>query len=188
MTYEQIKNYLLPHIAENIICVFKNGSQLFCQNCKDYDYTIITRDDLGIGCLHINELNIDCFVMSVETLNLKLKDNQWRYKLSVCLAKVNKDNIIYGELPELEIDILSRDYLVNLLKIEKQFAEKTYFVNRGNKKTIVWGLALYYYLINDSFTLTEEQKQKLNDCHDNSINDSFITTFKTKIEYFLLVN
>ena len=49
-TYEHIKEFLSPHILESIICVFKNGSQLFCSNCKDYDYTIITKDELSLPC------------------------------------------------------------------------------------------------------------------------------------------
>lgn len=187
-TYEQIKKYLLPHIVENVICVFKNGSQLFCEYCKDYDYTLITKDEIGQPCFHINDLNIDCFVMSIDTLNQKLKDDQWRYKLSVCLAKIDSSNIIYGELPDLDIDILSREYLLKIMRIEKEFADKTYFNNKGNKKTIVWGLALYYYIINNSFVLSEEQKNKLQKCHDTLIEDSFISTFKTQLEYLLLVN
>ena len=170
-TYEQIKEYLLPHIVENVICVFKNGSQLFCENCKDYDYTFITKEEIGQPCFHINDLNVDCFVMSIETLNQKLKDDQWRYKLSVCLAKTNNENIIYGELPTLDIDILSRDYLLKILKIEYAFAQKTYFNGKGAGKTAVWGLALYYALTNGNFEYTDEQKQILQQCHDTGLCD-----------------
>ena len=120
MIYEQLKEYLTPSIAENLVCIFKTGSQLFCTNCKDYDYVIITKEDVNFPCFHINELNADCFVMSIETLNKRLQDNQWRYKLSVCLAKIDSSNIIYGELPELDIDILSREYLLKIMRIEKE--------------------------------------------------------------------
>ena len=181
-TYEHIKEFLSPHILESIICVFKNGSQLFCSNCKDYDYTIITKDELSLPCFCINELNVDCFVMSVETLKQRLQDNQWRYKLSVCMAKVDKSNIIYGELPALDIDILSRDYLFKILQIEYKFGNKTYFIRKGASKTIVWGLALYYFIINKDFSLTSEQKATLQECHDNGYTAEFLADFKTMIE------
>lgn len=168
--YTILKKYLSPDIIENLVCIFKTGSQLFCNNCKDYDYVIITNVDVYLPCFHINKLKSDFFVMSVETLNKKLKDNQWRYKLSVCMAKVDDRNVIYGELPELDIDIISRDYLINVvLPIEKEFAQKTYFIGKGAGKTAVWGLALYYAIINGNFEYTAEQKQVLQQCHDTGL-------------------
>ncbi len=183
--YEQLTEYLMPHIIDNLVCIFRNGSQLFCRNCKDYDYTIITRVETGIGCFHINDLNVDCFVMSVETLKQKLKDDQWRYKLSVCLAKTNSGNIIYGELPTLDIDILSREYLLKILKIEYAFAQKTYFIGKGAGKTIVWGMALYYALSNGSVTFTNEQLDKMQYYHDNPIDNEFLAQLKSAMENLL---
>lgn len=181
--YDQIAEYLPPQIAESLVCIFKNGSQLFCTNCKDYDYTIITKEDVGMPCFHINELKADFFVMSIGTLNQKLQDNQWRYKLSVCLAKAAKSNIIYGELPELEIGIMNLDYLKKtILPIEYDFALKTYFAGQGHPKTIVWGLALYYFITNKDFSFTEEQKATLQECHDNGYTAEFLADFKAKIE------
>lgn len=183
--YEQIKEYLLPHIVENVICVFKNGSQLFCENCKDYDYTFITKEEIGQPCFHINDLNIDCFVMSIDTLNRRLQDNQWRYKLSVCMAKTNSENIIYGELPELDIDITTREYLLKILQIEYNFGLKTYFTNRGSNKTIVWGLALYNIINNGSFEFNDAQKTKLQECHDSGVDDSLLIHLKAEMERLL---
>ena len=184
-THDQIKQYLAPNIIENLVCVFKTGSQLFCQNCKDHDYVIITSADVGLLCFHVNELKADFFVMSIDILNQKLQDNQWRYKLSVCLAKTNSENIIYGKLPELDIDISSREYLLKILKIEYAFAEKTYFVGKGASKTIVWGLGLYYAIINGNLEYTEEQKVILQQCHDSHLDDSRITHLKNEMERLL---
>ena len=185
MTYEKLKEYLAPQITENLICVFKNGSQLFCRNCKDYDYTIITSVETGIGCFYINELNVDCFVMSIDTLNRRLQDNQWRYKLSVCLAKADSTNIIYGELPELDIDIMSSDYLLKILQIEYEFGLKTYFAKRGASKTIVWGMALYYIISNGAFIFTDAQLAEMQQYHDNNIDDSFLVYLKAGMERLL---
>lgn len=184
-TYEQIKEYLLPQIAESLICIFKTGSQLFCSNCKDCDYVVITKEDVTLPCFYINELKADFFVMSVETLNQKLQDNQWRYKLSVCLAKADKSNIIYGELPALDIDILSSDYLLKILQIEYDFGLKTYYAKRGLNKTIVWGMALYYIITNGAFTFTDAQREELQHYHDNNIDDSFLVYLKAEMERLL---
>lgn len=183
--FEEIKPYLAPNIVETLVCIFKTGSQLFCQNCKDYDYVIITKEELSLPCFHINELNIDCFVMTVDTLNRRLQDNQWRYKLSVCMAKVDSNNIIYGELPKLEVDIMSSDYLLKILQIEYEFGLKTYFAKRGSSKTIVWGMALHYALINGSVTFTNEQLDKMQYYHDNPIDNEFLADLKTSIENLL---
>lgn len=182
-TYEDIKKHIAPHIASQIICIFKNGSQLFCDNCKDYDYTIITSKGAGTGVFYIPELNTDFFVMSVKDLNRKMQNNLWRYKLSVCLAKDNPSNIIYGELPALDIGILNLDYLKKtILPIEYEYALKTYFAGQGHPKTIVWGLALYYFITNKSFGFTEQQKATLQECHDNGYTAEFLADFKTKME------
>ena len=183
--YEEIKKYLALNIVENIVCIFKTGSQLFCKNCKDFDYVLITKEELSLPCFHINELNIDCFVMTVETLNLKLKDNQWRYKLSVCLAKTNSENIIYGNLPELDINILSKDYLLQILPIEYAYANRTYFIGKGSHKTIVWGMALYYTITNGSLLFTNEQLDKMQYYHDNPIDNEFLAELKTSMENLL---
>lgn len=184
--YEQLKEYLIPSITENLVCIFKTGSQLFCSNCKDYDYVIITKEEINFPCFHINALKADCFVMSIETLNRRLQNNQWRYKLSVCLAKVDSSNIIYGELPELEVDILSRDYLLKILQIEYDFGLKTYFTKRGANKTIVWGTGLYYIINNGEFSFTDAQKAKLQEYHDNGADDSFLVYLKAEMERLLL--
>lgn len=182
-TYENIKKYLSPHLIENIVCIFKNGSQLFCTNCKDYDYTIITNGNISDECFHIRELKADFFVRSIETLKRQMQDDIWRYKLSVCLAKADSSKIIYGELPELDIDILSLEYLKKtILPIEYEFALKTYFAGQGHPKTIVWGLALYYFIINKSFSFTDEQKATLQECHDNGYTQEFLADFKSKME------
>ena len=183
--YEQIKGYLAPNIIENLVCVFKTGSQLFCENCKDYDYVVITKEEINLPCFHINELKADFFVMSIETLNRRLQDNQWRYKLSVCMAKADSSNIIYGELPELEVDIMSSDYLLKILQIEYEFGLKTYYAKRGASKTIVWGMALYYIISNGAFIFTDAQLAEMQQYHDNNIGDSFLVYLKAGMERLL---
>lgn len=184
-TYEDIKKYIKPHIANQIVCIFKNGSQLFCDNCKEYDYTIITSRGAGTGIFYIPELNADCFVMSAKELNRKMQNDLWRYKLSVCLAKDNPSNIIYGELPELDIDTQSRDYLLKILQIEYEFAQKTYFKKQGESKTIVWGLALMYAINNGNFQFTDEQKDIMTACHDADLVETYGGWLKTEMEKLL---
>ena len=184
MIYEQLKEYLMPSIAETLVCIFKTGSQLFCSNCKDYDYVIITKEEVNFPCFYIKELNLDCFVMSVDTLNRRLQDNQWRYKLSVCMAKADSSNIIYGELPQLDIDILSKEYFLRILAIENEYAQKTYFT-RYPLKTMVWGLALYYVILNNKLEFTDEQKVLLQKCHDLELSVDFRNELKINFENLL---
>ena len=187
-TYEQIKEYLETEIIENVVCVFKSGSELFCSNCNDYDYTIITKKSFGLVCKKIIELKTDLFIMSINELNEKLKNDNWRYKLCVCMAKADNSNIIYGKLPTIDTDILSKEYLLKTMLIEYNFGKRTYFNNRPNKKPMVWGLALYYFITNNSFVLTETQKENLQKCHDGLIDNDFIIKFYNDIEYLLFNN
>lgn len=162
-------DYLPPHIKDYVVCIYKTGSQLFCTKCKDADYVILT--NTNIGYLHyIYELKADCFLMSVEDFKKALTDDKWRYKLSACMAYANSKNVVYGSLPFLPIDILSRYYLINtILPVEYEYAEKTYF-KKQPLKTSEWGFALYYAILNGNFIFTAEQKEVLQKAHDLELN------------------
>lgn len=177
-------DYLPPHIKDYVVCIYKTGSQLFCTNCKDVDYVVLTNTD--IGSLHyIYELKADCFLMSVDNFKTALTDDRWRYKLSACMAYANSENVVYGELPEVEIDIFSKDYLIKTaLPIEYTYAGRTYF-QRYPLKTMMWGLALCYAIENGNFEFTEEQKAILQKAHDLGLSTEYRDELKINIEALL---
>lgn len=186
-SYNQLCDYFPHDIVSSVECVFKNGSQLFCDNCGDYDYTVITSNETGVSCFYIVELNVDCFVMSVRTLNCKLQDTLWRYKLAVCMAKADSSNIIYGQLPEFTTDVLSAEYLLKILKIEYNFAQSTYFLGKGSTKTVVWGEALVYFITHNTFVLTQREKSLLQFYHDYPISSVSLVQLKLKMEKLLSI-
>lgn len=179
-----IIDYLPPHITDYTSCIFKTGSQLFCTNCKDIDYVIITNDNIGKYLYCIPEFKADCFICSVEDLKKSLTDDKWRYKLSACMAYKYPENVVYGKLPELEADIFSKEYLLKILAIECEFAQRSYFV-KYPLKSMVWGLALYYAIINNSLDFTDEQKEILQKAHDLELPISYRDELKVNFEKLL---
>ena len=176
-----IIKYLPPHIKDFVVCIIKTGSQLFCANCKDSDYLIITKEFPLVRAYHINELKADCFLRSIDEFKAEITDDKWRYKLCACLAYQNPENVVYGELPTLETDIFSRDYLLKVSQMEYEHAKKTYFI-RYPSKAMVWGLALRYVLENESFIFTDEQKALLQQCHDLELPETHRDQLKIYLE------
>lgn len=167
-----IIDFLPQHIKEHVVCIFKCGSQLFCDKYKDIDYTIITKIPTGHHIYYINELKTDCFIYSLDEFIENINDDKWRYKLSVSLAYHNNENVIFGELPILNTNVVSRDFLLKTAQIEYEFA-KTHYFSSYPSKTMIWGLALYYIIENDSFEFTSEQKNILQKCHDLELSSSY---------------
>ena len=158
-------DYLPPEIKNFTVCIVKTGSQLFCSNCKDEDYIIYTNLKLPNRVHYIKELKADCFIRSIDEFKEQILDDKWRYKLTHCLAYRNNENVVYGNLPILETNIFSEEYLRKILAIEYEYAQKTYFV-KYPLKSMVWGLAIYYILSNSCFAFTEKQKEILQKAHD----------------------
>ena len=176
-----IIDYLPPYIKEFTVCIIKTGSQLFCSNCKDSDYLILTNEQISSRVHYINELKADCFIRSIDEFKAEILDDKWRYKLCACLAYRNNENVVYGNLPILETNIFSEEYLRKILAIEYEYAQKTYFV-RYPLKSMVWGLAIYYILSNSCFAFTEKQKEILQKAHDLELPIEYRDELKTNIK------
>ncbi len=179
-----IIEFLPEHIKENVICIYQTGSQLFCDKCKDKDFVIISKKHLGRS-YYIAELNADCFIYTVEELENLLQSNSYRFALAEALAIRQNGVLIYGEFPNLNIDITSREYLLNALKNEYEYGCKVYFNNTLWQRKMVWGLALYYVLTNYCFYFTEQQKTILQKCHDGELEQSYANELKANMERLL---
>lgn len=162
----ELINYLPIDIRDNIICIIKTGSSLFCTNCKDVDYIIVTQTNPSVPCFYIRELNIDTFIISLNTMRDRIMNDSYRYKLTYTLAQVYPENVVYGTMPDLKMDLTKPAYLQKILKIEQNYARNNY---RLNNKSMVWGLVLHYFIQNNSFTLTEEQQLLIQRTHDYEI-------------------
>ncbi len=182
-----IIDYLPPHIKDGVICVYKTGSELFCDNCDDRDYVVICNQPFR-SSLYIHEIKADCFIYSVEELEQALNSNNYRFSLAGAMALKHSDLIVYGELPTFKTDVTSRKYLLQALKIEYEYGCKVYFKNDMWQRKMVWGLALYYVLLNGRFSFTEEQKVILQKCHDNELSSTYRDELKTNMEQMLGVN
>ena len=182
-----IIDYLPPHIKDGVICVYKTGSELFCDKCDDKDYVIVCKQSYE-KVYHISELKADCFIYSVEELEQALNSDNYRFSLAFAMALKHSDLIVYGELPTFETDVTSREYLLKALKNEYEYGCKVYFKNDLWQRKMVWGLALYYVLVNDKFEFNEVEKMLLQKCHDGEIEKSYTNELKTGMERLLANN
>jgi hypothetical protein len=180
-----IIDYLPPHIKDGVICVYQTGSELFCDNCDDKDYVIVCEQSFE-RVYHIHELKADCFIYSVEELEQTLNSNNYRFSLAYAMALKHSDLIVYGELPKFKTNVTSREHLFKALKIEYEYGCKVYFRNDIWQRKMVWGLALYYVLVNGKFEFTKEQKAILQRCHDNELDMIYCDELKANMEKLLL--
>lgn len=180
-----IIKYLPKQYRNHIICICKTGSQLLVDNCNDIDYLIVTDLPFSKRLHYIHELKADCFIYGVKRFKRVFTDDKSIFKLIYCLAYNNPKNVLYGELPKLETNIFSKEYLTKtVLPIEYAWAEKTYFV-KYPLKSMVWGLALYYVIINNSFDFTNEQKEILQKAHDLELPLTYCDELKTNMQKLL---
>lgn len=181
---EEIIKKLPPFCQNHILCICKTGSQLLFDNFNDKDYLIITDLSISKRLHYIPELKADCFIYGIERFKKSMAEGKSIFNFEYCLAYHNSKNVLYGELPPLETDIFSQDYMRKILAIEYKQAQKTYFV-KYPLKSMVWGLAIYYAIVNNSFEFTDDQKTILQKAHDLELPIEYRDKLKTNIEKLL---
>ena len=175
---------LIEHIKQctnnDVIFVYKTGSSLFCNKCKDKDIVAITNggndyrrlakyDDYDIFCYSLN--GIEKYATMEVTGQFTL------YLIALALAK--NDNIIYGVNPLQNFNLLEhRDKLVTILVDNaKKYDCNNSIKNRFNKnaclKQSIWLFANYFALANNSLDFTTEQLDIIQKCHDNELPRSY---------------
>lgn len=165
------------------------GSKLFCNNCKDTDLLIIYDEEVDENYERVEQT---ChFKYSLKQLKEHLKETKhlaW-FALTLELAKQYK-YVLYGKHPLPEYSIF--DHKLELLRQVLKDGETSYFCplirhrNGGCSKRMVWALATYYAIINNSIIFTTEQKQIMQQCHDGYLPKEYAYELKEKIENLIL--
>ena len=181
---ENLITHLPQGYQNHVICIAKTGSQLVVDNGNDIDYLIITDLPISKKLYYIPELKADCFIYGLKRFKRSMVEGKSIFNFEYCLAYYNNENVVYGELPPLEIDIFSQHYMRKILAMEYAQAQKTYFA-KYPLKSMAWGLALYYAIVNNSFEFTDEQKIILQKTHDLELDISYRDELKLNMESIL---
>ena len=167
--------------------IFKGGSAILCNNCKDTDLIVVAENHIGIKRFTVD--NYDIFVYTIEEFKkfatTTLNDHRDNYSIAVGLA--TGDNVVYGSNPIEKY---------NWFNYKKQIVQKAldnfvqYFGNgqvvnsqapNCCLKRTYWIFANYFALTNNSFDFTQEQLDIIQKCHDNELPRSYAEDLYNKL-------
>ena len=170
-----------------IVCVYKTGSQLFCENCKDLDYTVVVDNwnkDFKAYCID----GIDYFCYSVAEFEKKIKMTSGRMS-DLYAIETYLNEPVYGINPIPNYNWT--DYKDKAIETIMRCGEMNYFnpnVIRENEngeivcsKTMCWALATMFVIKNGQASFTVEQKEILQKCHDGMLSKLYADTLKNDI-------
>lgn len=159
----------------NIIFACQTGSQLFCSNCNDVDYLVVV-DNLDKDFVQHRIDDIDYFCMSVDAfVKMATMQSGKLYDLySLCLLY---GRVIEGQNPIADYNWF--DYQQRAVDVALWCGERNYFARaltffNENKESVcskrmIWALATYYTILNQSSDFTIEQIQTMQRCHDRQL-------------------
>ena len=162
------------------IFVYKTGSALFCNKCKDKDIVVVTSsgDDYR-RLLRYEDYDIFCYSLDglKKCASFVMGDTFSIYIIAFALAK--GENVLYGTNP-----IQDFDYFAHKNKIIKALVENARKRDCNSRirnihntaaclKQSIWLFANYFALINNSLDFTEEQLDIIQKCHDNELPRSY---------------
>lgn len=167
----------------NVVCMYKTGSAILCDNCRDNDIVAICDNVSFISCFFkLQELNTDVICLSKESAYKEATGHKKARGLAVALA--TGDNLLYGKLP---FEDYSWDkYKLNVLQTEyKSFKKLSLRMARKSgvcDKSMTWTFATYFACINNTLDFTAEQRELLQKCHDGELPVSYAEELKNNIE------
>lgn len=170
-----------------ILFVCQTGSQIFCKNCHDKDYLVVIKD-FKYTHKKFNKDNVDYFCYSLDEFNklayMELNDNRDVYAIELLFNKVE-----YGENPIADYNWFN--YQNKAIEVAFKRGKHSCFnscvrhVKGGCSKQMIWQLAIYFAVINQSAEFTAEQKSLLQDCHDGELSIHYAEELKNNIEKLL---
>lgn len=167
-----------------ILYVVLTGSELFCENCKDKDYLVVVKD-YEYPYKKFNKDNVDYFCYSLEEFE-KLARMELRNYRDVYAIELLLNNSVYGKNPIAKYNWF--DYQKKALEVALREGKKSCFckqvrhVNGGCSKQMVWQLAIYFAIKNQSANFPAEQRELLQKCHDGELPVSYAEELKNNIE------
>lgn len=171
-----------------ILSIFKTGSHLFCENCKDKDYVVIV--DKPILRLKYRDTitNTDYFIYSKSERQTELEFN---INNQNCIYVINElfkpTTTIYGDAT-VNLDLFNKEYeykemLRNILPkrfFSKRIRWENYETYCHNK--FWWILLGLMFINNKSYEVTNDLKNIIQLCHDGKLPKYWETWVKEQLE------
>ena len=124
MDINKLKDFIKSKINEepNIISIYKTGSNLFCDCCNDYDYTVVINNNFETNNIKYlkyfdTETNEDYFIWSKNEYDKMLNfETSILSNLFIIADLFKENNTLYGS-NKTELNLLNKqNEYVNMLK------------------------------------------------------------------------
>ena len=182
MNIEKLKDFIKIKINEeaNIVAIYKTGSNLFCDICKDKDYTVIISNDFNTtGLKYIKyfdeETSEDYFIWSKNEYNRMLNFEANNLSNLFIIADLFKENnTVYGDnTSELKFLDKQNEY-INMLKkiLPKSILNPRVKWNDSDKychKLLWWVILGLKFIEQNNYNITDEMLDIVNKCHNGEL-------------------
>lgn len=180
---------MLSFENSKVIFACKTGAELFCENCRDKDVIVIV-DKLPSDFQKTKENGYDVFVYSYDAFTKQIEFNDTNLSLfNICFEVTKSDGVLYGEFPIKGWSWF--DHKKEALQACLDYGQLNYFnpsvssTNSTCPKRMIWALATYFAILNNSTDFTEEQKGIMQKCHDLELEEPYRWKLKTEMENLL---
>lgn len=167
-----------------ILFICQTGSQIFCENCNDKDYLVVVKDFV-YAHKKFNKDNVDYFCYSLDEFN-KLARMELNDQRDVYAVELLFNHVEYGENPIANYNWF--DYQDKAIEVALKrgkygcFNPRVRHIKGGCSQSMVWQLAIYFAIMNQSAEFTAEQRELLQKCHDGELDISYAEELKNEIE------
>ena len=179
MNIERLKDFLKTKINEepDIITIYKTGSNLFCSECKDQDYTMVINNSFNTNGLKYlkyfdAETQEDYFIWNKNEYNKMLNFEANNLSNLFIIADLfRENNTIYGDnTPQLQLLDKQNEY-INMLKnvLHKSLLNPRVKWNNSDKychKLLWWVILGLKFIEQNNYNITDEMLDIVNKCHN----------------------
>ena len=179
MDINKLKDFIKSKINEepNIISIYKTGSNLFCDCCNDYDYTVVINNNFETNNIKYlkyfdTETNEDYFIWSKNEYDKMLNfETSILSNLFIIADLFKENNTLYGS-SKIELNLLEKqnDYK-NMLKkvLPKSLLNPRVKWNNSDQychKLLWWVVLGLKFIEQNSYNITDEMLDIINRCHN----------------------
>lgn len=171
-----------------IVSIFRTGSSLFCENCKDFDFNVIVKENIPSFKIYDKETRTDYFIESEQNRNNRLNcilslSFPIRYIIDECFKKTST---IYGD-NSINIDLINN---ANKYKqaVKQELARGCFHPNVNWKdsekychKHLWWVILGLMFIENKSYEVTYEMRNIIQKCHDGVLDKYWETWVKERL-------
>lgn len=188
MDINKLKDFIKSKINEvpDIITIYKTGSNLFCDVCKDRDYTVVINNNFEINNLKYlkyfdTETNEDYFIWSKNEYDKMLNfETSILSNLFIIADLFKENNTLYGS-NKIELNLLEKqnDYK-NMIKkvLPKSLLNPRVKWNDSDKychKLLWWVILGLKFIEQNNYNITDEMLDIINKCHNGVLSKEWET-------------